>query len=145
MKRIWMVALLLLLPATGHAQERGVLGQWKTPTGAIVAIYRCDTSVCARLIVLDKEAPTRVDANNPDAALRTRSLCGLQIGRGFHLVDANHAEDGALYDPKSGKTYSGLMEMDGDRLKLRGYIGIRLFGRTEMWDRAPGNMPACKP
>jgi uncharacterized protein (DUF2147 family) len=145
MRQFWIIAFLLSLPAIGHTQQSGVLGQWKTPTGAIVSIYHCDASVCARLIVLDKQAPTRVDANNPNTALRTRSLCGLQIGKGFHLVDSNHAEAGELYDPKSGKTYNGLMEMDGDRLKLRGYIGIRLFGRTEMWDRVSGNMPACSP
>jgi len=145
MRRIWMIAGLWMLATACHAQEHSVLGQWMTPAGAIVAVYRCDSSVCARLIALDKQAPTRVDANDPNAALRTRSLCGLQIGRGFHLVDSAHAEDGELYDPKSGKTYSGFMELDGDRLKLRGYVGIKLFGRTEMWDRVRGDVPACSP
>jgi uncharacterized protein (DUF2147 family) len=68
----------------------------------------------------------------------------LQIGRGFHLADSSHADGGQLYDPKSGKTYSGSMASDGDSLKLRGYVGIKLFGRTEVWTRTHGNVPACK-
>jgi len=143
MRRIWMIAVLLMLPPTAHAQEPGVLGRWLTPIGATIEVYRCDANVCARLIALSKQTPTRVDANNPDASLRTRSLCGLQIGRGFHLTDGNHAENGQLYDPKSGKTYSGSMERDGDRLKLRGYIVIKLFGRTEVWNRVNGDVQAC--
>ena len=76
-----------------------------------------------------------VDANNPDAALRTRPLCGLVIGTGFTLKDPTHAEDGHLYDPKTGKTYKGTLTSEGDRLKLRGYVGAKLFGRTAEWTR----------
>ena len=42
-------------------------------------------------------------------------------------------KDGTIYDPKSGKTYSCKMTIDGNKLKIRGYIGISLFGRTEVW------------
>ena len=64
---------------------------------------------------------------------------GLEIGRGFRLTDPAHAEDGTLYDPKSGKTYHGVMESAGDKLKLRGYVGIKALGRTEVWTRENGS------
>jgi uncharacterized protein (DUF2147 family) len=40
-------------------------------------------------------------------------------------------------DPKSGKTYKCSMDFDGkDTLKVRGFIGISLIGRTQTWKRA---------
>jgi uncharacterized protein (DUF2147 family) len=130
-----MIALVLIALTPAHAEENGVLGRWMDPTGSIIEINRCAASVCARLVALGKQAPSRVDANNPDRALRARLLCGLQIGSNFHLIDPNHADGGQLYDPKTGKTYSGSMISEGDSLKLRGYVGIKLFGRTETWTR----------
>lgn len=132
-----------MLAAAAHAQESGVLGTWATHGGATISVYQCDANVCAKLIGLSKDTPTKVDGNNPDPAQRTHPLCGLQIGRSFHLTDKDHAEDGQLYDPKSGKTYSGSMASEGESLKLRGYIGIKLFGRTAVWTRVHGNVPAC--
>jgi uncharacterized protein (DUF2147 family) len=45
-------------------------------------------------------------------------------------------EDGDIYDPKSGKTYSCYMKLQSmDKLKVRGYIGISLIGRTTYWTR----------
>lgn len=39
-------------------------------------------------------------------------------------------------DPNSGKTYSCKLKLvDADTLKVRGYIGISLIGRTETWKR----------
>jgi uncharacterized protein (DUF2147 family) len=37
------------------------------------------------------------------------------------------------------------MIRDGDKLKLRGYIGFELFGRTETWTRAPNDIVPCHP
>jgi uncharacterized protein (DUF2147 family) len=43
---------------------------------------------------------------------------------------------GRVYDPNSGNTYRGTITLiDADTLKLRGYVGITLFGRTEIWKR----------
>jgi uncharacterized protein (DUF2147 family) len=97
------------------------------------------------VIEIRKNAPSRVDGKNPDHAQRTRSLCNLQIGWNFRLTSPSRAEGGHLYDPESGKTYSGSMTRVGDKLNLRGYIGLSLFGRSEIWTRAPANIPACHP
>lgn len=145
MEQILVVAVFLLSVATARATDQGVLGNWTTPNGSTVQIYRCDANVCARLIAISNAAPSRVDGKNPNAALRSRSLCGLTIGTKFHLATPDTAQGGQLYDPLSGNTYSGSMTSAGDKLKLRGYIGIPLFGRTETWTRAPGNIPACRP
>jgi uncharacterized protein (DUF2147 family) len=132
-----------LLASAKSADKGGIQGDWRTPGGASVRIAPCGGEVCATLLQLEPTAPTHLDANNPDPTKRQQKLCGLQIGYGFHLTDPNHADDGHLYDPKNGKTYRGTMSSEGDRLSLRGYIGIKAFGRTEEWKRLPQSVQAC--
>ncbi len=137
---------LFSLVTPSLAQDKspgGVVGIWRTPGGATVRVAPCGQDVCATLLQLEPNAPTRLDTNNPDPAQHTRKLCGLQIGYGFHLADPNHAEDGHLYDPKSGKTYKGAMSGDGNKLDLRGYVGIKAFGRSEHWTRTEAPQGPC--
>src|SRR5579875_860069 len=139
MARLPLLALTLLslapLTLAQGKGDSGISGNWKTPGGAIVKIASCGVELCASLAQLEPNAPTRVDSNNPDPAKRDRKLCGLQIGYGFHLTDSAHADGGHLYDPKSGKTYKGVMSSTGNTLDLRGYLGIKAFGRSETWIR----------
>lgn len=77
------------------------------------------------------------DVHNPDPAKRDRSLLGIRILEGFEYNGEGRWEDGEAYDPNNGKTYSAWIERpEPDQLKLRGYIGISLLGRTEIWTRA---------
>ncbi len=138
-----LTVMLLGLFAAASAQDKGVRGDWRTPGGAVVQIAPCGTELCATLIQSEPNAPGTVDAENPDLAKRSRKLCGLQIGYGFQLADPDHADGGHLYDPKSGKTYRGAMTSDGDKLSLRGYVGIKAFGRTEMWSRTTQVVKPC--
>lgn len=140
----WIMFACLLLSVRLDAQETGLLGYWKEPTGSILHIETCGADVCASVVSISPAAPTHIDANNPNPTLQHRSLCGLRIGEGFKPESSTRATGGSLYDPKTGKTYKGLMESHGDQLDLRGYIGFSLFGRTERWTRTstPG---ACRP
>lgn len=138
----WLLLLAIMAPCVGRlpAQQAGVLGQWQEPGGSVIEVFRCNSDVCAKIVALSPQAPSHVDGKNPDPAQRNRTLCGLQIGYGFHLDDPAHAEDGKLYDPKSGKTYRGSLTLEDGKLHLRGYIGVKAFGRTEVWSRADGNV-----
>lgn len=111
------------------------MGYWQEPGGSVLHIAPCGDAVCATLAKISKSAPGTVDHNNPDASLRDKPLCGLTIGTGFRLDGPDKAEDGKLYDPKSGKTYQGTMRSEGDVLHMRGYIGMKAFGRSEDWAR----------
>lgn len=143
----FLTTLFLAVLPFAHAQSsgnsKGVRGDWRTPGGAVIRVDSCGSDLCATLVQLEPNSPTRFDSQNPDAAKHTRKLCGLQIGYGFHLADPDHAEDGHLYDPKSGKTYKGSMASDGNTLDLRGYVGIKAFGRTERWSRLSAPVTPC--
>lgn len=75
----------------------------------------------------------KVDAHNPDPCKRNAPILGLLILKGFAKSDDNTYEDGTIYDPKNGKTYSCKMTLNGSVLDVRGYVGISLIGRTTTW------------
>ena len=97
-----------------------------------------------RLVQILNTRGEMTDSHNPNAALRNRPLCGLQIGSGFTPGDANHATGGTLYDPKSGKSYRGNITAENATLHLRGYIGISLFGESQDWTRDDDPVTPCE-
>lgn len=131
-----------LAAASAYAQGPTVLGYWQEPRGSVILISRCDHALCVQIAMLSSRSPVATDRHNPDPTLRNRRLCGLKIGEGFVEIDPQHARGGHLYDPRSGRTYSGQMTADGNLLHLRGYVGLPIFGRTATWTRAP-QPPRC--
>ncbi len=121
-----------------------VRGDWLEPSGAIIRVAPCEHGLCVQIVSLPPGRHADSDAHNPNASLRDRPLCGLRIGEGFIERDPHYADGGHIYDPKSGRTYRGSMKADGDLLELRGYVGLRLFGRTETWTRARRTPGPCR-
>ena len=139
---IILLLAIFLCTATLQAQTSPFLGDWQVPSGSIVRIDPCSSDFCIRIVSISPTAP-KTDINNPDANLRGKSLCNLEIGSRFHPSDATHASGGTIYDPRSGNTYRGSMVVDGDTMRLRGYVGISLFGRTEIWHRVHQSYASC--
>ena len=84
----------------------------------------------------DTNGHAKMDTKNPEESKRSRPIVGLAILEGFSFNGSDKWEDGKIYDPASGKTYSCYMWLqDHKTLKLRGYIGISLLGRNETWRR----------
>ncbi|MCU0432955.1 MAG: DUF2147 domain-containing protein [Bacteroidia bacterium] len=79
----------------------------------------------------------QLDKKNPDKARQTKPVKGLEIMKDL-VWDASDQEwdDGEIYDPKSGNSYSLTVKMtDKNTLSLRGYMGVSLLGRTSVWTR----------
>ena len=153
---IWRLVLVLIavLPADSvlHAQQAGspILGRWLSEgKDAVIEIFPCaDGALCGRLtwFALDPEDEGKppVDGHNPEPALRDRPLCGLVILGGFKLSGDREWSGGRIYDPENGKTYRATMRFaDNGTLRLRGYIGIPLFGETQVWTRPPPETGTC--
>ncbi|MBS1776828.1 MAG: DUF2147 domain-containing protein [Bacteroidetes bacterium] len=80
-----------------------------------------------------RDGKPKVDDKNPNTSLRSQPLMGLVLLRGFVKDGTTGYEDGTIYDPKNGKTYSCKIKFNGNSLDVRGYIGISLIGRTANW------------
>ena len=145
-----LLALLLLgLGAAALAADAvPVTGHWLSESGnGIIAIARCGTELCGKIVWLKepmRDGAPAVDRRNPDPALRTRPICGLTILGGFRDTEPGRWSDGWIYSPENGKTYRATLALDADgTLKLRGYVGIPLFGETQIWTRADPTLHSC--
>lgn len=66
---------------------------------------------------------------------KNKPIKGLQFIWGLKQHSQNNWEGGKLLDPKTGKIYHLKLMLKGDKLYVRGYIGVSLIGRTQIWER----------
>lgn len=117
------------------------LGIWLTEDkSAKVEIYKKGEKYYGKLIWLkepnNESGKPKVDDKNPDDKLKSRPIWGLEFVWGFEYDGEDTWEDGNIYDPKSGKTYSAEFTIENnDTMKLRGYVGFTWIGRTSTWTR----------
>ncbi len=143
MQRILLVlSLFVSLSIFSGAALANVVGIWATKEEkSRVEISECGKKLCGEIIWLkeplnDKKEP-KTDTNNPDEKLRSRKIIGLKLLSGFvPSSEKNKWEDGEIYNPEDGKTYSCTMTLLPDgRLEVRGYVGISLFGKSQIWTK----------
>ena len=135
-----LVALLFITISfvkVAHAQtvtKDAVLGEWLAESkDGKVLIYKQGEKYFGK-ISWGKDGDKK-DVNNPDEKLRTQAIVGLVILKGFEFT-GKAWEDGTIYDPKSGKTYSSTIKIKKpNELEIRGYVGISLLGRTTVWTK----------
>ena len=67
-------------------------------------------------------------------------MLGLALIKGMRRNGYSY-ENGTIMDPRDGSVYRALMRLspDGNKLEVRGYLGISLFGRSQTWNRLPDN------
>lgn len=141
-------AVAPLLAGDGDA----ILGVWATdPDGgggqAHIEIYAVGDRYSGRIIWLeeplytaedegDEEGEPKIDKNNPDPALQSRPIMGLELMEGFKFDGKGTWKKGSIYDPDNGKTYKCKVRIGDDgELNVRGYIGVSMLGRTSIWTR----------
>ena len=131
--------IFMLMPlAAAFAQD--VIGKWKLEDGsAIVEVYKNGDSFNGKIVWLqnptEDDGTPAVDNNNPDKALRSRKLIGLNMLSGLKKI-GNEYSGGSIYDPGNGKTYNCSMKVEGNVLKVRGSLDKKgLIGRTMDWFR----------
>jgi len=130
MKKILFSILLALMATMGYAQD--IKGKWLTEAGdAQVEIYEQNGKVNGKIVWLQKGPDTK-DVHNKDEKLRTRKLMGVNILSGL-TKKKEKWEGGRIYNPKNGKDYKCSIWMDGNKLKVRGYIGF--LYETQTWTR----------
>jgi uncharacterized protein (DUF2147 family) len=140
--RLMLVVLTLVtVNIAAKAQTDQIEGLWynDVKSGKILITRDKDGKFYGKVVWLKeplKNGKPKVDELNEDEKLRSRPRLGLPVLYGFVKDGDNKYTDGKIYDPNNGKTYSCNMTFKGDKLDIRGYVGISLFGRTTTWTRA---------
>lgn len=131
------VALATALSTSSWAAGT-VQGDWITQSGsAKVRVAPCSGGkLCGTVIwmknPLDKTTgKPQLDVKNPDPALRTRPITGLQMIKDFKSAPGGKWTGGSIYDPESGKTYASKIALNPNgTLKVEGCIAIICQAQT---------------
>ncbi len=158
----WMAALPVLLfaasilavagfmaPQALAASTDNLKGFWtsKEKRDSLIEIYDCGEHLCGRLVSLteplgDDDLP-RKDVNNQDESLRDRPLAGIVFLTGFtHNAQKKAWDGGRIYNARDGKTYKSTLTFKDGELNVRGFVGISLFGKTDLWVEVENSAPS---
>ena len=137
MKYLLLVVILFL---TTIALGQTITGEWETyddetnENKALIEIYQTGDLYFAKIVKSYISDNTAICKNCPGAKKDTL-IAGLVIIEDLKK-DGDEYNDGEILDPQNGKTYSCYVELvDDNKLKVRGFLGVSLFGRTQYWRR----------
>ena len=122
----------LLFAGGAAAAEGGVTGVWTTENGdSKIRISSCGKAYCGTVIWAKTNG---LDENNPDPALRKRSIIGMPLTKDMK-PNGDGGFSGSIYNPENGKTYSITMQVKGpSKLEVEGCVLGILCG-SESWSR----------
>ena len=140
-----MKNFFLLLSAlaffTSFAQNKTVIGKWKSiddQTGkemGVIQIYEENGKIHGKVIEIANPNDREKLCKKCLGADKDQPILGLIVVRNL-TKDGNEYSGGQIIDPKHGKYYKCYITLENEnKLKVRGYIGISLFGRTQYWHR----------
>ncbi len=139
-----MVAALFVGNLSLWAGDLSPAGRWTAfdeDTGGPDAIIEIERREDGTLygwiaeILTDQHGGDTARCTECEGELKDAPILGMTIIRGMrHEDDAWH---GTIMDPKNGTVYNATMSLaqNGEKLDVRGYIGIPLFGRSQVWER----------
>lgn len=140
MKNYFLTFLFVAVAGIFSAQAQ-VTGKWKTiddETGkakSIVEIYESNGKLYGKVVEILNPAKKNAKCDKCEGADKGKPVEGLVIIKGLSK-DGSEWTDGDILDPTKGKLYSCTLKLDGkDKLKVRGYLGVSLLGRTQYWTR----------
>ncbi len=133
--------LALFITSLFYSQSQSITGKWKTiddETGdakSIIEIYEKSGKIYGKVIeILDKNHKKDL-CQNCEGEDANKPILGLTVVKGLSK-DGEEYNSGKILDPKNGKVYKCLMVLENkNKLKVRGYIGFSLLGRTQYWHR----------
>lgn len=138
MKYFFFTLTLLLTTLTLSAQS--ILGEWETyddktnEKKGVIEIYENNNQYFAKVKEIFT-GPADATCEHCKGDKKDQLIIGLQIIEGLKKKGDSY-EGGTILDPETGKVYKCYLELEEtDKLKVRGYVGFALLGRTQYWRR----------
>ena len=142
MKKLKLLITVFVLTLSVNSFSQTIFGKWKTfdeETGnekSIVEIFEQDGKAYAKILELLEEGKADNLCENCDGAKKNQPIKGMEIINGLTKDDDGEWNDAKILDPKSGKIYKCYIVLEEtNKLKVRGYLGFSLIGRTQYWTR----------
>ncbi len=143
MKKYYLLIFILCITIPSFSQT--IFGKWNSfneetnKVESVIEVYEKDSKAFAKIISI--KDPSRSSAKCVECSGKRKNapILGMNILTGLNK-DGNEWSGGKILDPKNGKEYKCYIQLlDKNTLKLRGYIGFSVFGRTAIWKRASEN------
>lgn len=139
MKKSMMMLVLLLMVGIANAQS--IFGKWQTiddktnEAKSIVEIYEQNGKAYAKVFEILESGKKGSLCTECNGTNKNKPIEGLMIINGLEK-DGDEWNGAKILDPKTGKKYKCYITLeDENKLKVRGYIGFSLLGRTQYWER----------
>lgn len=135
MKKLFALLLFVGSTTITMAQQKAddIIGTYMTPENkAMVEVSKKDNKYYGKFLWTKTEG--KLDINNPIASEKTKPLKGMEFLKSFTFDNKSTWNNGTIYDPENGKTYSCKITADEKgNLSVRGFIGVSLLGRTSVF------------
>lgn len=153
--RFALIAASLLVAAAAGAATTTPVGTWTQvddatgkPKSIIEITQQPDGTLqgVVKTVLLSDQGPNPV-CEECEGERHNKPVEGMTIMWGVKKTGENEWSDGQILDPGNGKTYKVKLSLkdNGQKLDVRGYVGLSLFGRTQTWNRKSEPEPAPKP
>jgi uncharacterized protein (DUF2147 family) len=140
MKKVFFITLLFALSITINAQT--IFGKWNSTneeTGnidSIIEVYEKDGKAFAKVIEIKGSTRKNAVCEKCEDENKNKPILGLNILTGLQ-ENEDEWSGGNILDPRNGRIYNCYIKLiKPNKLKIRGYIGLALFGKTAYWERA---------
>ncbi len=137
--KLLIIGFALIVGVNSYSQT--IFGKWKTfdeETGnekSIVEIYEQDGKAYGKILQLLEKGKENNLCDNCSGAKKGQPIKGMEIINGL-TKDDDEWNDAKILDPKTGKEYKCYIILEeANKLKVRGYLGFSLIGRTQYWTR----------
>lgn len=133
--------IVLLVLCVQFSFSQSVIGRWKTVDDVsgkergVVEIYEHNGKIYGKIIEIFDPRHKDKKCILCEGEDKNKPILGMNFIKGLKK-DGTEYSGGKILDPESGKLYKCYINLENkDKLKVRGYIGISLFGRTQYWYR----------
>ncbi len=139
-KKIILTTLLITISFSINAQA--IFGTWNSRNGdtgkidSVIEVYEQNGKAFAKIIAIKNPDKKNAICDLCEGKNKNKLILGLNILTGLE-EDGDEWSGGKILDPRNGKVYKCYIKLEGaNKLKIRGYIGFALIGKTAYWERA---------
>ncbi len=136
------IILLLLITINYTVNSQTIFGKWHSfndetqEIESVIEVYEKDGKAFAKIIEIKNPDRKTAVCDMCKGSNKDKPILGMEILSGLQMND-DEWSGGKILDPKNGKEYKCYIKLiEDNKLKIRGYIGFSLLGRTAYWQRA---------